>query len=174
MPSDIGKCISANNYHEGCAVTILPVGVDLANKILDVTRNKANKDWSAFANVVANKWKTIGYYYNDYPDSQLTSDVDAPNANTNAVINYSADAYGKHVLAGLAWSYNASPTSGNLKVEDGSGNTIFSVDITSAGPGQFTFPDNLQGTANTAMIITLNAAGSGVSGKLTTLGHKVE
>ncbi len=99
------------------------------------------------------------------------ANVNAPTANTAAVITYAAAGAGvSHVISGLAWSYNATPTSGNLKVEDGSGTTVFSVDITSAGPGFIPFQAPLKGTANTAMIVTLTAGGSGVTGKISVLG----
>lgn len=102
------------------------------------------------------------------PQAASTSDVHAPSSNTAAVVTYAAGAAGvKHCLAGVYFSYNGTPTNGNLKIEDGSGNTVFSADITAAGPGYFPFFPPLKGTAATALIITLAAGGSGVSGKVT-------
>ncbi len=103
-----------------------------------------------------------------------TSDVHAPSSNTAAVLTYSAVTGQRHVLSGLAWSYSATPTSGNLKIEDGAGTTIFSLDITTAGPGFVPFAPPLSGSASTALIVTLAAGGSGVSGKLNVLGHSKE
>lgn len=104
-----------------------------------------------------------------------TSDVHAPASNTAAVVTYAAAGSGvSNVIGGIAWSYNATPTAGNLKVEDGSGNTVFTVDITAAGPGFFIFPRPKKGTANTALIITLAAGGSGVSGKVSVSSHWLE
>jgi hypothetical protein len=74
----------------------------------------------------------------------------------------------------VAWSYSGDPTGGNLKIEDGSGTTVFSVDVTSKGPGFFLFPEPLRGAANTALIVTLAAGGSGVSGKVNVLGKRTE
>ena len=77
------------------------------------------------------------------------------------------------MLDSIQWSYSGSPTSGNLKVEDGSGTTVFSIDVTAAGPGFFAFAPALAGRANTALIVTLAAGGSGVSGKVNA-GHRLE
>jgi len=104
-----------------------------------------------------------------------TTNVHVPSSNTAAVITYTAGGSGvSHVISGIAWSYSGAPTSGNLKVEDGSGTTVFSIDITAAGPGFIPFSAPLKGTANTAMIITLAAGGSGISGKVNALGKWTE
>lgn len=100
-----------------------------------------------------------------------TSDLHAPSSNTAAVVTYSAVTGQRHVLTGIAWSYSGTPTNGNLKVEDGVGTTVVSLDITAAGPGFIPFPPPLSGSPNTALIITLAAGGSGVSGKVNILGH---
>lgn len=109
-----------------------------------------------------------------YPTYQVasTTDVHAPNSATDAVVTYAASSTGfAHIIAGVAYSYNATPTGGNLKIEDGSGNTIFSIDIPAAGAGQFYFTPAKQGTINRAMIITLASGGNGVTGKVSILGH---
>jgi hypothetical protein len=101
-----------------------------------------------------------------------TTDVSAPASNTAAVVTYAAVSDRRHAVSGVAWSYSAAPTGGNLKIEDGSGTTVFSLDITAAGPGAFYFsPSPKVGSLNTALILTLAAGGSGVSGKLSVLGH---
>lgn len=99
------------------------------------------------------------------------ADVNAPSSNTAAVVTYAATAGAAHVVSGIGWSYSGSPTAGNLKIEDGSGNTVFSLDITAGGPGFLPFDPHKRGTVNTAMIVTLAAGGSGVSGKVSVLGH---
>lgn len=101
------------------------------------------------------------------------ADIHAPAANTAAVVTYAAGAAGvHHVISGVAWSYaGAAPTGGNLKIEDGSGTTVFSIDITAEGPGFFTFPVPKAGSAATAMIVTLAAGGAGVTGKVSVLNH---
>lgn len=172
MPSDINKCISGNDYKEGSAVTIQPV-IAVPSAKINSTRG-TSKDWAEFALIVSKKWKIRAYYYNSsIPDNQVVADVHAPATSTAAIITYAADAYGAHVISGVAWSYTAAPTGGNLQIEDGSGNVIFSVDITAAGPGYFAFPDGLKGSVNTAMIITL-ADGGATTGKVTTFGHTVQ
>jgi hypothetical protein len=84
-----------------------------------------------------------------------------PVANTAAVITLPAHAE----LTGVIWSYDATPTGGNLLIQDG-GSTICSFDITVAGPGFMDSPYPLFG--NAAMTLTLAAGGSGVKGKLAT------
>lgn len=101
-----------------------------------------------------------------------TSDVHTPSSNTAAIVTYAAATNGeRHVISGVAWSYNATPTGGNLKVEDGAGSTVFTMDITTAGAGVIYFEPSKGGGANTALIVTLAAGGSGVSGKVSVLGH---
>jgi hypothetical protein len=103
-----------------------------------------------------------------------TGDIHAPEANTAAVVTYNAVAGRQHVISGVAWSYDTDPTGGNLQVEDGAGSTVFSVDITSKGPGFIPFPDGKRGSVNTAMVVTLAAGGAGVTGKVSVLGHGLE
>ena len=104
-----------------------------------------------------------------------TGDVHAPAANTVAVVSYAAaGAFLAHVLSGIAWSYSADPSGGNLKVEDGAGNVVFSLDITKGGPGFIQFPQPKKGSANTALVVTLAAGGAGISGKVSVLGHWTE
>jgi hypothetical protein len=109
---------------------------------------------------------------NDIPAS--TSDVNLPTSNTAAVVTYAAVSDRCHSITGLAWSYDGAPTGGSLKVEDGSGTTVFKIDVTAAGPGVIYFNPPKMGTKNTAMIITLAAGGSGVTGKVSILGHTRE
>jgi hypothetical protein len=112
-------------------------------------------------------------YTREYPAQGATTDVSTPAANTAAVVTYAAAAsYKAHLLHGIYWSYSGVPTGGNVKVEDGSGNVIFSADITAAGPGFLPFNPPRRGTKNRAMIITLAAGGDGISGKLS-LSHDI-
>ena len=94
------------------------------------------------------------------------ADLNVPAANTAAVITYAAVAAAKHVLAGVIVSYSAAPTGGRLTITDNAV-TIFDIDITGAGPQVITFPEPIKGAAvNTAMVLTLAAAGAAVVGKL--------
>jgi len=103
-----------------------------------------------------------------------TGNTHAPASNTAAVLTYAAIAAGptspkSHVVSGITWSYSGTPTGGNLKVEDGAGNIVFTMDITAGGAGFL--PWSGRGSPNTAMIVTLAAGGSGVSGKVSVMQH---
>ncbi len=92
---------------------------------------------------------------------------DAPAANTAAEVEIAAAGAGVcNVIRGIAWSYNAEPTGGNLKIEDGA-TTVFSMDIATAGAGFV--PVFGKGSANTALTVTLAAGGADVSGKVNVL-----
>ena len=89
----------------------------------------------------------------------------APAANTAAVVTLSAVAGRRHVIAGLYFGYDSAPTGGALTITD-DGNTVFQVPITSEGLGFLPFDPPVQGTAGKAVVVTLAAGDSGVSGKL--------
>ena len=93
-----------------------------------------------------------------------------PSVNTAAVITYAAVADKQHNVDTVVWSYSGTPSGGNLKIEDGTGNTVFSIDITAPGPGFIPFKHPHRGSVNTDMIITL-ASVSGVSGKVSVGAH---
>ncbi len=101
-----------------------------------------------------------------------TADVHAPTGNTTAILTYAAVAGYAHVLGdGIAWSYDGTPTAGNLKIEDGAGNVVFSMDITAAGAGFVPLDPYKEMTVNRDCIVTLAAGGSGISGKVSALAH---
>jgi len=102
--------------------------------------------------------------------------VHEPASNTAAVVTYAASGRGQHVIAGgIAYSYaGGTPAGGNLKIEDGSGTTVLSLDIPTAGWGVIPLSFALRGSASKAMIVTLAAGGSGVTGKVTVLAHWIE
>lgn len=104
-----------------------------------------------------------------------SADVHAPAANTAAVVTYAASTTGaSHVITGVVVSYNAAPTGGNLKIEDGSGVVVFTTDIAAAGVFTFVFDNPKRGTSNTALIITLAAGGASATGKVSVLTHYSE
>lgn len=87
-----------------------------------------------------------------------------PAVNTAAVVTLAAGAAGvSNVLYSISWSYDADPTAGSLTVQDGS-TVWYKLDIPSKGPGQVVWDPPLKGTAATAMVVTLAAAGAAVSG----------
>ena len=99
--------------------------------------------------------------------SLATTKLHAPAANTAAVVTMAAGGAGvSNILAAIYWSYNAAPTGGNLKIENGAGSTVLSVDVTAAGPGFLQFDPPLRGTANTALVVTLAAGGEAATGKV--------
>jgi len=127
--------------------------------------------WNKVYDTVSQRIKTA-----ERPVEAASGDVHEPAANTAAVVTYAAVAAMKHVITGLAWSYAGGiPTNGNLKVEDVSGTTVFSMDITEEGAGIITFPKPKKAAAiNTAMIITVAAGGAAVTGKVSALNHWTE
>jgi hypothetical protein len=166
MPADFEKCISGNPYKEGSAISFEP------NTSVNPVRGKT-KDWSSYITVLSKKWKYPLYYTEGYPILGTTSDYATATA-ASAVVTYAADQYSFHSIEGVAWSYSGTPGAGaRIQIEDGSGTVIFSEDITSSGPGFFSFEEGLRGSVNTAMIVTLTSGGVGVTGKVNVVGHKV-
>lgn len=100
------------------------------------------------------------------PIVQTAADRATGAANATAVVTYAADAFRRHILAGVAWSYSGTPTGGGLRIEDGAGTTVFEVDITQSDVGQLNFDPPIQASASKAMVVTLLAGGAGVIGKL--------
>ncbi len=104
---------------------------------------------------------------------RTSSDVHAPTSDTAAVLTYAASTVGqRHVIDGVQWSYNATPTGGSIIITN-AGTTVFSVSVTAAGPGFFPFDPPLTGSENSALVITLAAGGSNVTGKINA-AHRAE
>lgn len=102
------------------------------------------------------------------------ADHHGPAAATAAVVTYAAVPTKSHVIGGVAWSYSAAPTGGNLKIEDEAGTVIFEMAITAAGHGFIPFTPPKRGRVNKAMIITLASGAGAVVGKINILGHWLE
>ncbi len=100
---------------------------------------------------------------------KFTRETNAPVANTDAVVTFAASANKAWSITSISWSYDGSPTGGNLTVAVG-GVTKFQVDITAAGPGFFGLGLGIGGEKNQAVVFTLAAGGAGVSGKLNASG----
>jgi hypothetical protein len=92
-------------------------------------------------------------------------------AAADVVITYDHEGGIKHIITGLAWSYDIAPNGGRLTVEDGGGTIVFDIDITADGPGSIHFDPNVRGSENTDLICTLYSGGAGCTGKLNVLGH---
>lgn len=84
--------------------------------------------------------------------------------NAAAVITIDAVPHVAHILRQIAFSYDRTPTGGNLKIESPSGTTLFDMDVTSKGAGPFSLEIN--GAMGEALIITLADGGAGVTGKI--------
>lgn len=83
--------------------------------------------------------------------------------NTAAVVTLPALS-GGYSIRQVICSYNATPTDGKLTIENGSGNIQHTTYITTAGAAPIEFVGAVQGSDNTAVIITLAAGGDGVKG----------
>jgi len=93
--------------------------------------------------------------------------------NTSVAVAYTAIPNSCHTITGVVWSYSADPTGGNLLVQDGS-NTVFCVDVIHGGGEGLQFIPPIKGTVGNAMTITLAAGGSGIVGRVSVLGHRLE
>jgi hypothetical protein len=93
-----------------------------------------------------------------------TSKTHAPAADTAAVVTLAAAGEGvSHVITGIYFGYDDTPTGGSLTVTDG-GSTVFQIPVTAAGAGFIPFDPPLKGTANSEVVVTLAAGGGSVSG----------
>lgn len=94
-----------------------------------------------------------------------TANKDLPASNTNAVVTKSAPGSGKRTaFTGIWWSYSGTPTGGRIVLTVG-GNAIMDMDITAGGPGFFPTPIH-KGGDDEAVVLTLYAGGSGITGKV--------
>jgi hypothetical protein len=107
------------------------------------------------------------------PNRFSPADVATPAANAPAVVSYGGQALTRHEIAGVAWSYSAGPTNGNLQILDDAGGLVLSLDITAAGPSSILFDPPLTGSPGKRMIITLAAGGGTTLGKLSVIGHRI-
>ena len=107
---------------------------------------------------------TISISSDNTSQAGSTGNTHEPAANTAAVVTLSAGGSGVfNVLGGVYWSYSGDPSGGSLTITDG-GSTVFKVDITKGGPGFFPFNPLLTGGDNAAVVATLAAGGSSISG----------
>jgi hypothetical protein len=103
-----------------------------------------------------------------YPASWQGSSADtATGSSAHATLTYAAIPLTAHVLAGVAWSYSNTPTSGRLTISDDT-TVIFDMDITSGGPGFIPFTPAKEGSINKPLVIKL--FNGGVVGKVNSCG----
>ena len=87
-------------------------------------------------------------------------------SNAINIITYAAQANVSHAIEKVVFSYNAAPTGGQLYIED-EATTIFSVDITAAGPGPIDFDDDpIVGSIGNQVRVIMAAGGSNVISSL--------
>lgn len=94
--------------------------------------------------------------------------------NVAGVVTYAAVAGKRHVITGVAWSYDATPTGGSIVVADNVTGTFLSLAITASGPGFIAFPLPKAGDPGSTLTITLAAGGASVSGRVWALNHWTE
>lgn len=91
----------------------------------------------------------------------------APAVNTAAVVNCSAGVDAVAVIGSILFSYDSTPTGGNITVEDGSGLVVINLDIPAAGLYELTFNPTIRSASlATTVIVTLAAGGAACTGKL--------
>lgn len=98
----------------------------------------------------------------------------SPAANTAAVVTVPAQVGVRNEINSLVFSYDVDPAAGaTLKIESPAGTEIWRSYITAKGCGPVLFGDGeatcRAPTRNAAMIVTLSAGGSGVSGSVSLL-----
>lgn len=105
-----------------------------------------------------------------YPPAQLDSTSNYGTA-TNGIVTLTFAGVASYgwCIAGIAWSYSGTPTGGNITITDG-GNTVFSVDVTTGGPGFVSFNPAMEATIGNTLVVTLAAGGAAIVGKLNLLG----
>lgn len=146
----------------------------MASPDFPATANSPASGYADSTPVVLNKYLATRSGVNR-SKKMVVGDRHLPTSATAAVVTYAAVAGQYHVIRGIAYSYDSTPTGGNLKVEDVSGTTVFSVDIPAAGAGVITFPIPLRSAAvNTALIVTLASGAGSVVGKVNVFGHTTE
>jgi len=98
------------------------------------------------------------------PDARYTlkNEHDTPADNTDAVVTLAAVVGETHVIEDIWWSYDDDPDAGvgEVKIEAG-GTEIYSVMVTTGGPGHIEMNGFHNGTANEAVVVTCVAGGAG-------------
>lgn len=106
---------------------------------------------------------------------QTASDIRTPTSGQAAGVHYGADAYRRHKIQHIDWSYDTTPVSGYVQVESPSGTVIWGPQyITSAGAGFHDFnEDELSGAMGNSMFVVLANGGPNCRGSLSIVGHRL-
>lgn len=108
------------------------------------------------------------------PIPQTAADFGTSAANAAQSITYAAaGAALRHALSCIVVSFTGGAPAATLKIEDGAGTTVWETYLATVGPHFFAFPDALQGSPNTALILTVSAPGASITSKLAVGGHRV-
>lgn len=94
--------------------------------------------------------------------------------NVTATVTFAAVTGKRHIITGVAWSYDATPTGGSIVVADNLLGTLLSLTITASGPGFIIFPLPVASDLDAQITITLAAGGASVSGRVWALNHWTE
>lgn len=94
-------------------------------------------------------------------------------ANAIASVTATGSTQTRAYAVGVAWSYTDTPSSGRLRLLNGtsSGTLLLDLDVTAAGPGSFFPPAAIGATAGSRLTAELLQAGSSVIGKLNLYGY---
>lgn len=95
-------------------------------------------------------------------------------AQTPAQVRYEAVPGQNHSITGVQWSYDKIPQGGRLTIEDGEGEFVHDLDISSRGPGFLLFGAHIVFSENRPLIITLSSGGQDVFGRLIVTGHDAQ
>lgn len=105
-------------------------------------------------------------------ETASASDVASSASGVDASIYLRGREFRQHLLYGVAFSYDSTPTSGELVIQSPSGTTVFSQKITSSGPGFYDWDGGLRGAESSDMLISLK---NGHSSKTLSLrNHRTE
>ena len=104
-------------------------------------------------------------------DLVATSQVDVSAANAEARITLPAEVGKRHIVSGLAWSYDSQLSDGRLHIyiNNDANMVVFDIDIISSGPGFIPFTKQFD--TGLQVDIVLQAGGAGVVGKLNVLNY---
>lgn len=134
----------------------------------------ANIDGLTLAAVLDGKYRAEDWFIKDSLTAS-SADVASGTYPGFAQVTYAAAGSARsHAFEGIAWGYDGTPTGGYIQIEDGSGNIVFKIPILNGGAGFHDWPHKaFEGSVNTALIITLAAGGSGITGYLSVKGKRI-
>jgi hypothetical protein len=161
---------SGNIVYGNAAVCIgdaKPLSYDNADRNIHLATTTTNFFTDIDARYRAQKWA-----FQNEAEVAGSGDTSSAGSGADAVVYLPAQGTRQHVLFGVSWSYQATPTSGVLTVETPSGTTVFTEPITAAGPNYFPFPQGLKAQAGKDLLVRLKDGSQQKTVSL--LGHRFE